>query len=165
MIVLCCVYNASILCLRVSGLRSLLQVQRECDASVCAVQSGLQKRWALLEELHTRVTLRPDSTQEAHDPHTVLTDTEVMHSCHIKSYSGTLWWMFTDIYLCVCFLESVQWARSVQKQSPTVPDTAGNQYKPFTGQYTHRLYSHFWTNFTSFRNSCQYGSLHAFKPE
>ncbi|XP_018980442.1 uncharacterized protein si:ch211-151h10.2 [Cyprinus carpio] len=65
---------------RVSGLRSLLQVQRECDASVCAVQSGLQKRWALLEELHTRVTLRPDSTQEAHDPHTVLTDTESLFS-------------------------------------------------------------------------------------
>ncbi|XP_016375863.1 uncharacterized protein LOC107714526 [Sinocyclocheilus rhinocerous] len=65
---------------RVSGLRSLLQVQRECDASVCAVQSGLQKRWALLEELHTRVTLRPDSTQEAHDPHAVLTDTESLFS-------------------------------------------------------------------------------------
>ncbi|XP_016431175.1 uncharacterized protein LOC107758050 [Sinocyclocheilus rhinocerous] len=65
---------------RLSSLRSLLQVQRECDASVCAVQSGLQKRWALLEELHTRVTLRPDSTQEAHDPHAVLTDTESLFS-------------------------------------------------------------------------------------
>ncbi|XP_016114637.1 uncharacterized protein, partial [Sinocyclocheilus grahami] len=65
---------------RVSGLCSLLQVQRECDASVCAVQSGLQKRWALLKELHTRVTLRPDSTQEAHDPHAVLTDTESLFS-------------------------------------------------------------------------------------
>ncbi|XP_052437781.1 uncharacterized protein si:ch211-151h10.2 isoform X2 [Carassius gibelio] len=65
---------------RVSGLRSLLQVQRECDVSVCAVQSGLHKRWALLEELHTRVTLRPDSTQEALDPHAVLTDTESLFS-------------------------------------------------------------------------------------
>ncbi|XP_056090273.1 uncharacterized protein si:ch211-151h10.2 [Rhinichthys klamathensis goyatoka] len=61
---------------RMSSLRSLLQVQRGCEVSVCAVQSALQKRWALLEELHTRVTLSPDSTQEAHDPHAVLTDTE-----------------------------------------------------------------------------------------
>lgn len=92
MIVLCFlkVYNADVLCLRVSGLLSLLQVQRECEVSVCVVQSRLQKRWALLEELHTRVTLRPDSTQEAHDPHAVLTDTEVIHYCHIKSYSGPL---------------------------------------------------------------------------
>ncbi|KAG1938802.1 hypothetical protein F2P79_017532 [Pimephales promelas] len=61
---------------RMSSLRSLLQVQRECEVSVCAVQRALQKRWALLEELHTRVTLSPDSTQKAHDPHAVLTDTE-----------------------------------------------------------------------------------------
>ncbi|CAM4577155.1 unnamed protein product [Leuciscus chuanchicus] len=61
---------------RMSSLRSLLQVQRECEVSVCAVQSALQKRWALLEELHTRVTLSPDNTQKAHDPHAVLTDTE-----------------------------------------------------------------------------------------
>ncbi|KAK7160801.1 hypothetical protein R3I93_008464 [Phoxinus phoxinus] len=61
---------------RMSSLRSLLQVQRECEVSVCAVQSALQKRWALLEELHTRVTLSPDSAQKAHDPHAVLTDTE-----------------------------------------------------------------------------------------
>ncbi|KAK2895028.1 hypothetical protein Q8A67_012257 [Cirrhinus molitorella] len=61
---------------RVSGLRSLLQVQRECEASVCVVQSALQKRWALLEELHTQVTLTPDSTPNKQDTHTVLTDTE-----------------------------------------------------------------------------------------
>ncbi|XP_050991527.1 uncharacterized protein si:ch211-151h10.2 [Labeo rohita] len=61
---------------RVSGLRSLLRVQHECDVSVCAVQSALQKRWALLEELHTRVTLMPDSTPDKQDPHAVLTDTE-----------------------------------------------------------------------------------------
>ncbi|XP_056334490.1 uncharacterized protein si:ch211-151h10.2 [Danio aesculapii] len=61
---------------RVSSLRSLLQVQRECDASVCDVQRSLQKRWALLEDLHSRVTLRPDSTQDEHEPHAVLTDTE-----------------------------------------------------------------------------------------
>lgn len=65
------------MCVRTSSLRSLLQVQRECEVSVCAVQSALQKRWALLEELHTRVTLSPDSTQKAHDTHAVLTDTEV----------------------------------------------------------------------------------------
>ncbi|XP_073707191.1 uncharacterized protein [Garra rufa] len=61
---------------RVSGLRSLLQVQRECEASVCVVQTALQKRWALLEELHTRVTLMPNSTPDKQDPHAVLTDTE-----------------------------------------------------------------------------------------
>ncbi|NP_001038605.1 uncharacterized protein LOC567699 [Danio rerio] len=61
---------------RVSSLRSLLQVQRECDANVCDVQRSLQKHWALLEDLHSRVTLRPDSTQDDHEPHAVLNDTE-----------------------------------------------------------------------------------------
>ncbi|XP_051512175.1 uncharacterized protein si:ch211-151h10.2 [Myxocyprinus asiaticus] len=61
---------------RMSCVRSLLQVQHECDVSVCDVQTGLQKRWSLLEELHTRVTLSPDSTQQRDDTHTALTDTE-----------------------------------------------------------------------------------------
>ncbi|XP_057203257.1 uncharacterized protein si:ch211-151h10.2 isoform X2 [Triplophysa rosa] len=61
---------------RVRALRSLLQVQRESESSVCEVQTGLQKHWALLENLHTRVTLRPDSKQEVNDLHAVLTDTE-----------------------------------------------------------------------------------------
>nr|XP_055031043.1 uncharacterized protein si:ch211-151h10.2 [Misgurnus anguillicaudatus]XP_055031044.1 uncharacterized protein si:ch211-151h10.2 [Misgurnus anguillicaudatus] len=61
---------------RVKCLRSLLQVQRESEVSVCEVQSGLQKRWALLEKLHTRVTLRPDSKPEVNEPNAVLTDTE-----------------------------------------------------------------------------------------
>lgn len=65
------------LSLRLSALRSLLQVQRESESSVCDVQTGLQKHWALLENLHTRVTLRPDSKQEVNDLHIVLTDTEV----------------------------------------------------------------------------------------
>ncbi|KAA0714699.1 hypothetical protein E1301_Tti006461 [Triplophysa tibetana] len=61
---------------RVRDLRSLLQVQRESESNVCEVQTGLQKHWALLENLHTRVTLRPDSKQEVNDLHAVLTDTE-----------------------------------------------------------------------------------------
>ncbi|XP_051953624.1 uncharacterized protein si:ch211-151h10.2 [Xyrauchen texanus] len=61
---------------RVSCVRSLLQVQHECDMSVCVVQTGLQKRWSLLEKLHTRVTLSPDNTQQRDDTHTALTDTE-----------------------------------------------------------------------------------------
>ncbi|KAG1938803.1 hypothetical protein F2P79_017532 [Pimephales promelas] len=95
---------------RMSSLRSLLQVQRECEVSVCAVQRALQKRWALLEELHTRVTLSPDSTQKAHDPHAVLTDTEVTHICAIHNLTLTFWdeCLLIYVYLNVlCVLQNL----------------------------------------------------------
>lgn len=110
-------------CVRMSSLRSLLQVQWECEASVCAVQSALQKRWALLEELHTRVTLSPDSTQKAHDPHAVLTDTEVTHVCAMYSLILTFCdeclliyvYLFVSCVLQNLFAELSQFKSKVQQ--------------------------------------------------
>ncbi|XP_072550843.1 uncharacterized protein [Salminus brasiliensis] len=65
---------------RVSALHSLLQVQDQYGGCVAEVQQGLQERWELLENLHTRVTLQPEKCQGPEDPHTVLSDTENLHT-------------------------------------------------------------------------------------
>ncbi|KAL7870627.1 hypothetical protein SRHO_G00081240 [Serrasalmus rhombeus] len=61
---------------RVSVLQSLLQVQDNYGACVADIQQGLQVHWELLENLHTRVTLKSEKCQGLEDPHTVLLDTE-----------------------------------------------------------------------------------------
>ncbi|TRY94914.1 hypothetical protein DNTS_023647 [Danionella cerebrum] len=63
---------------RVNTLHSLIRVQRVCDESVCALQSSLHKRWALLEALHTRVTLRPAGSEDVQEPDTVLSQTQCL---------------------------------------------------------------------------------------
>ncbi|KAL7878878.1 hypothetical protein AOLI_G00098520 [Acnodon oligacanthus] len=65
---------------RVSVLRSLLQVQDNYGACVTDIQQGLQVHWELLENLHTRVTLKPEKCQGLEDPHTVLLDTESLRT-------------------------------------------------------------------------------------
>ncbi|KAL6479182.1 hypothetical protein MHYP_G00126150 [Metynnis hypsauchen] len=65
---------------RVSVLRSLLQVQDNYGACVADIQQGLQVHWELLENLHTRVTLKPEKCQGLEDPHTVLLDTESLRT-------------------------------------------------------------------------------------
>ncbi|XP_015463922.3 uncharacterized protein si:ch211-151h10.2 isoform X1 [Astyanax mexicanus] len=65
---------------RVGALRCLLQVQDEYGGCLAEVQQGLQERWELLEDLHTRVTLQPDQHQNPEDPNTVLSDTESLYT-------------------------------------------------------------------------------------
>ncbi|XP_036417565.1 uncharacterized protein si:ch211-151h10.2 [Colossoma macropomum] len=65
---------------RVSVLCSLLQVQDHYGVCVADVQEGLQVHWELLENLHTRVTLKPEKCQSLEDPHTVLLDTESLYT-------------------------------------------------------------------------------------
>ncbi|KAK9958405.1 hypothetical protein ABG768_010527 [Culter alburnus] len=131
---------------RMSSLRSLLQVQRECEASVCAVQSSLQKRWALLEELHTRVTLSPDNTQEAHDPHAVLTDTESLFT-ELGQFKSKVQQCRTQLETNINLLQALR--SSHQGLAETVGTTVDSKWTKELLQSSTDLFSEIHEDFTS----------------
>ncbi|XP_067275737.1 uncharacterized protein si:ch211-151h10.2 [Pseudorasbora parva] len=131
---------------RMSSLRSLLQVQRECEVSVCAVQSSLQKRWALLEDLHTRVTLSPDSTQETHDPHAVLTDTENLFA-ELGQFKSKVQQCRTQLETSINLLQALR--SSHQGLAETVGPTIDSKWTKELLQSNTDLFSEIHEDFTS----------------
>lgn len=131
---------------RVSALRSLLQVQRECESSVCDVQTGLQKHWALLENLHTRVTLRPDSKQEVNDLHAVLTDTENLFT-EIGQFKSKVQQCRMQLETSIQLLQALR--SSQQRLSETVATTVDSAWTKHLLQSNTDLFSEIHEDFTS----------------
>ncbi|XP_026221101.1 uncharacterized protein si:ch211-151h10.2 [Anabas testudineus] len=63
---------------RIRSLRTLIQVQKDFEASVKDILRGLDGLWAQLEELHTGVTLTKEGNQGHRDLALVLTDAETL---------------------------------------------------------------------------------------
>lgn len=70
------------------SLNTLVQVQRDFEASVKDMLEGLEGLWAQLEELHTGVTLTKEGSRDHGDLASARTDAEVSSW---EAFSALLW--------------------------------------------------------------------------